>query len=246
MKKKFFSVIVAIIAMLALSLNVFAANSIVGSIDMPQASSDKGSVTLGKVPSGKYSRDLQNVIDRLNNAARNSSVKNAFGDKLPSSVNLYDKNGVLKKNIDLGVYKFLSPVMDLTFDGVTPSADNPVRVTFVANNMTDNIQVDILYYCPEHGWEVLQGEKVSDNQVAAYFHAGSSVVALIYRDKTALTGTNFSVPAPVLLILSKNCVVLHCGILFTLVLATCTKTVLTLSLFVTASETTMVLFPPHA
>ena len=108
MKKKFFSVIVAIIAMLALSLNVFAANSIVGSIDMPQASSDKGSVTLGKVPSGKYSRDLQNVIDRLNNAARNSSVKNAFGDKLPSSVNLYDKNGVLKKNIDLGVYKFLS------------------------------------------------------------------------------------------------------------------------------------------
>ena len=194
MKKKFFSVIVAIIAMLALSLNVFAANSIVGSIDMPQASSDKGSVTLGKVHSGKYSRDLQNVIDRLNNAARNSSVKNAFGDKLPSSVNLYDKNGVLKKNIDLGVYKFLSPVMDLTFDGVTPSADNPVRVTFVANNMTDNIQVDILYYCPEHGWEVLQGEKVSDNQVAAYFHAGSSVVALIYRDKTALTGTNQTSP----------------------------------------------------
>ena len=84
--------------------------------------------------------------------------------------------------------------MDLTFDGVTPSADNPVRVTFVANNMTDNIQVDILYYCPEHGWEVLQGEKVSDNQVAAYFHAGSSVVALIYRDKTALTGTSQTSP----------------------------------------------------
>ena len=77
---------------------------------------------------------------------------------------------------------------------VTPSADNPVRVTFVANNMTDNIQVDILYYCPEHGWEVLQGEKVSDNQVAAYFHAGSSVVALIYRDKTALTGTSQTSP----------------------------------------------------
>lgn len=194
MKKKFFSVIAAIIAILALSLNVFAADSIVGSIDMPQASSDKGSVTLGKVPAGKYSRQVQDVIDRLNNATRNSNVKNAFGDKLPSSVNLHDKNGVLKKNIDLGVYKFLSPVMDLTFDGATPSADNPVRVTFVANNMTDNIQVDILYYCPEHGWEVLQGEKVSDNQVAAYFHAGSSVVALIYRDKTALTGTSQTSP----------------------------------------------------
>lgn len=38
---------------------------------------------------------------------------------------------------------------------------DPVRVTFVANNMTDNIQVDILYYCPEHGWEVLQGGSFS-------------------------------------------------------------------------------------
>ena len=59
--------------------------------------------------------------------------------------------------------------MDIYFDSVTPTADDPVRVTFVANNMTDNIQVDILYYCPEHGWEVLQGEKISDNQVAGLF-----------------------------------------------------------------------------
>lgn len=51
-------------------------------------------------------------------------------------------------------------------------------------------QVDILYYCPEHGWEVLQGEKISDNQVAAYFHAGSSVMALIYREKGATVGTS--------------------------------------------------------
>ncbi len=80
--------------------------------------------------------------------------------------------------------------MDITFDSVTPTADDPVRVTFVANNMTDNIQVDILYYCPEHGWEVLQGEKISDNQVAAYFHAGSSVMALIYREKGATVGTS--------------------------------------------------------
>ena len=104
--------------------------------------------------------------------------------------NLYDKSNVLKKNIDPSTYKFLSPVMDITFDSVTPTADDPVRVTFVANNMTDNIQVDILYYCPEHGWEVLQGEKISDNQVAAYFHAGSSVMALIYRETGATVGTS--------------------------------------------------------
>lgn len=38
--------------------------------------------------------------------------------------------------------------------------------------------------------DILQGEKISDNQVAAYFHAGSSVMALIYREKGATVGTS--------------------------------------------------------
>lgn len=145
---------------------------------------------LSAVDLSKYSEELQQIIDRLNNARRGTTVKDAFGDALPSPINLYGQNSIIKRGIDLGLYKFLSPVMDVTFDSVTPTADDPVRVTFVANNMTDNIQVDILYYCPEHGWEVLQGEKISDNQVAAYFHAGSSVMALIYREKGATVGTS--------------------------------------------------------
>lgn len=159
-------------------------------IDMPNASSDRGKVTLSAVDLSKYSEELQRIIDRLNNARRGTTVKDAFGDALPSPINLYGQNSIIKRGIDLGLYKFLSPVMDVTFDSVTPTADDPVRVTFVANNMTDNIQVDILYYCPEHGWEVLQGERISDNQVAAYFHAGSSVMALIYREKGATVGTS--------------------------------------------------------
>lgn len=190
MKKTFLKAFTAVIAVLALSLNVFAAGSIVGSIDMPNASSDRGKVTLSAVDLSKYSEELQQIIDRLNNARRGTTVKDAFGDALPSPINLYGQNSIIKRGIDLGLYKFLSPVMDITFDSVTPTADDPVRVTFVANNMTDNIQVDILYYCPEHGWEVLQGEKISDNQVAAYFHAGSSVMALIYREKGATVGTS--------------------------------------------------------
>lgn len=157
---------------------------------MPNASSDRGKVTLSAVDLSKYSEELQRIIDRLNNARRSTTVKDAFGDALPSPINLYGQNSIIKRGIDLGLYKFLSPVMDVTFDSVTPTADDPVRVTFVANNMTDNIQVDILYYCPEHGWEVLQGERISDNQVAAYFHAGSSVMALIYREKGATVGTS--------------------------------------------------------
>ena len=157
---------------------------------MPNASSDRGKVTLSAVDLSKYSEELQRIIDRLNNARRGTTVKDAFGDALPSPINLYGQNSIIKRGIDLGLYKFLSPVMDVTFDSMTPTADDPVRVTFVANNMTDNIQVDILYYCPEHGWEVLQGERISDNQVAAYFHAGSSVMALIYREKGATVGTS--------------------------------------------------------
>lgn len=157
---------------------------------MPNASSDRGKVTLSAVDLSKYNEELQRIIDRLNNARRGTTVKDAFGDALPSPINLYGQNSIIKRGIDLGLYKFLSPVMDVTFDSVTPTADDPVRVTFVANNMTDNIQVDILYYCPEHGWEVLQGERISDNQVAAYFHAGSSVMALIYREKGATVGTS--------------------------------------------------------
>lgn len=157
---------------------------------MPNASSDRGKVTLSAVDLSKYSEELQRIIDRLNNARRGTTVKDAFGDALPSPINLYGQNSIIKRGIDLGLYKFLSPVMDVTFDSVTPTADDPVRVTFVANNMTDNIQVDILYYCPEHGWEVLHGERISDNQVAAYFHAGSSVMALIYREKGATVGTS--------------------------------------------------------
>ncbi len=40
--------------------------------------------------------------------------------------------------------------------GVQASAGNLVKVTFVANNMTDGMIVDILYYCAEHGWEVVK------------------------------------------------------------------------------------------
>ena len=116
MKKTFLKAFTAVIAVLALSLNVFAAGSIVGSIDMPNASSDRGKVTLSAVDLSKYSEELQRIIDRLNNARRGTTVKDAFGDDLPSPINLYGQNSIIKKGIDLGLYKFLSPVMDITFD----------------------------------------------------------------------------------------------------------------------------------
>lgn len=97
MKKTFLKAFTAVIAVLALSLNVFAAGSIIGSIDMPNASSDRGKVTLSAVDLSKYSEKLQRIINRLNNARRGTTVKDAFGDDLPDSINLYDKSNVLKR-----------------------------------------------------------------------------------------------------------------------------------------------------
>lgn len=187
MKNRLFTGFVAVAAALSMTLNVMAAGSIVGAIDTPQVSVGEGSVTLEKVESDTYEEKLQEVVEKVNAAPQDATVKDAFGEKLPQTIDLYDKEGLEKKNIDLSEYRFLSPVMDLQLSGVTPTAANPVKVTFVANNMTDNLIVDVLHYCGEHGWEVLEGEKLSANQVAAYFHSASPV-ALIYKEKPVSGG----------------------------------------------------------
>ena len=153
-----------------------------GIIDIPNASADKGNVKISTVKEDMYYVDLQRIVEKLNGTSRTSTVKAAFGEDLPSSTNLYGQEGIKRKNIDLDDYKFLSPVLDIKID-YTATEDNPVKITFVANNMTDNMTVDILYYCNEHGWEVIEGEKISGNQVEGYLHSSGAGIpgALIYK-----------------------------------------------------------------
>lgn len=181
MIKKFVKGIIAAMTVMSVSMTAMAAGSIVGSIDMPKVSSSAGSVSLVNVTAGMYDEQLQAVVDALNRAGRDVSVAEAFGTDLPV-VNLYNAEGLKQENINLGEYKFLSPVMDLQIKDAVPSAENPVTVTFVANNMTDNIEVSVLHFCEEHNWELLETEKVSSNQVSADFHSASPV-ALIYKEK---------------------------------------------------------------
>lgn len=191
MKKRFMAGVVAAVTALAMSISVLAAGSIVGSIDMPNASVDRGSVTLSPVAPGIYADDLQKVVDDLNAADADTTVTGAFGNSLPSSFDYYTQEGLKIKGYSLDGYKFLSPVMDLKVTGTQASLDNLMKITFVANNMTDGMVVDILYYCSEHGWEVLKGVRVSGNQIMAYFHSVSegSPVALIYKRGT-VSGEN--------------------------------------------------------
>ena len=193
MKKGLLKGMIAVVMAFAMSANVMAAGSIVGALDPAKVSSSEGNVTLSPVTPGMYEEELQRVVDKLNAAPRDSSVADAFGEDLPQ-IDLYDASGLKLENVDMTQYKFLSPVMDLQITDVVPTAEKPVRVTFVANNMTDNIEVDVLHYCDDHKWEVLQGDRISSNEVAADFHSACPV-ALIYKEKApAVVDTDIKSP----------------------------------------------------
>lgn len=193
MKKGLLKGMIAVVMAFAMSANVMAAGSIVGALDPAKVSASEGNVTLSPVTPGMYEEELQRVVDKLNAATRDLSVADAFGEDLPQ-IDLYDASGLKIEKVDLTQYKFLSPVMDLQITDVVPTAEKPVRVTFVANNMTDNIEVDVLHYCDDHKWEVLQGDRISSNEVAADFHSACPV-ALIYKEKApAVVDTDIKSP----------------------------------------------------
>lgn len=149
-------------------------------------------VTLTKDVENLYEEVIQNAVKILNEAKADTTVADAFkeifADKAEEEmlkIKLHKLDGTVEEEaVDLSAYKFISPVMDLKLEleeGQEISEENPVEVTFTANNMTDNIQVDVLHYCEEHEWEVLESEKVSENQIKASFHSASPI-ALIYKE----------------------------------------------------------------
>ena len=164
-----------------------------------EVSTETVGVTLSAVKEDTYEEELQTQVDALNNAPAESTVKDAFltvfeETELPQ-VDLYNAGELSQEDMDLSEFKFLSPVMELSLE-TEPTAEEPVDVTFTANNMTDQIEVFILHYCEEHNWEMLETEKISDNQVTATFHSASPV-ALIYRElpeEKAETDTDVTAP----------------------------------------------------
>lgn len=105
--------------------------------------------------------------------------------------------------------KVMTPVKEMVIEGVQPTRENPVNVTFTANNITEDIDVYVLHYCSECGWELLNtknpseleddekteenvdinidetedSEEVSqENQTVATFHS-LSPICLVYTEK---------------------------------------------------------------
>ncbi len=169
-------------------------NKVVGGLnaDIKVENVENVAVTLTKDVENLYEEVIQKAVKILNEAKADTTVADAFkeifADKAEeemSKIKLHKLDGTVEEEaVDLSEYKFISPVMELKIEleeGQEISEENPVEVTFTANNMTDEIQVDVLHYCEEHEWEVLEGEKVSENQIKASFHSASPI-ALIYKE----------------------------------------------------------------
>lgn len=205
--KKLVTGVLAAVSAAAMSVSVMAAGSITGSVDTnnvtaqttPQntETTEKNELvgdieveletvgaSLTKDVKNLYEEEVQKIVDALNSADAETTVKDAFiqilGEENLPKFTLHKLDGSQEEDIDLGEYKFISPVMDLKLEK-EPTEENPIEVTFTVNNMTDNIQVDVLHFCEEHNWELLEGEKVSDNQVKSSFHSASPI-ALIYKE----------------------------------------------------------------
>lgn len=221
MKKRVVSIFAVSAAVLAMSVNVMAAGSVTGgNVDTNNVTvsgtttaadttqglvGDKASVevsgeaTLTKNVEGLYEEEVQTVVDALNEVGAETTVldafKSVFADADMPEISHFKLDGSTEENVDLSEYKFLSPVMDLKIEGAEPTEENPVKVTFTVNNLTDNIEVSVLHYCEEHGWEMMETEVVGDNQISAEFHSAGGPVALIYKEKPA-EETDTEVVAP--------------------------------------------------
>ena len=163
-------------------------NLVVGGLDNATVEPlEEGTVVWQDIDREKYTEEELEVVDSLNNADTEATVKDAFGDLIDLTlVKLFEKNvEVTDEDFDvvefLDELKFLSPVWELIFDGVEPTMENPVLCTFTVNNLTEDMEVYMLYKCEEHGWELLSTEKVADNQVEVAIHSTSAPTALVYR-----------------------------------------------------------------
>ncbi|ANU77723.1 hypothetical protein ADH70_018025 [Blautia pseudococcoides] len=191
MKRKAAAAIAAaVLITLASAATALAAPSIVGSIDMPQVSASRGSVTLEGVVPEKYEEEVRNVIVSIDAANVDSTLNDVFAGLSLADLNIpiiRMDSQIEVEAADLKEFKFLSPVMELSIADAVPTEENPVEVTFTVNNLTDNIEVFVLHFCEKHSWELLRTEKLSDNQIKSAFHSASPVV-LVYREKDAKIG----------------------------------------------------------
>lgn len=149
---------------------------------------EEGTVIWEELDPENYTEEELEVINQLNEAEEDMSLKEAFGDLVDlTEMKLFVVNGDESEaeaaEIEqlLSELRFLSPVWELKFDGIEPTKEKPVLCTFTANNLTEDMEVYVLFNCKEDGWELLETEKTEDSQVEVLIHSVSGPAALVYR-----------------------------------------------------------------
>lgn len=146
-----------------------------GNGGIASVSSDRGTAVLSE---SFNDSQLQSEVDKINGMLDQNLSKALGIDELE----IYDKNTKVVSKVNLSNYKFLTKLSNLTIDAdPIPSSDEPVKIDFVCNNITSDIEVYVLHKCDVHGWELLESSK-NENVVSASFHSASPV-ALVYLEK---------------------------------------------------------------
>lgn len=138
-------------------------------------SSDRGTAVL--------SDTFEDPLDQAEADRINGMLSQPLSEVLQlKALSIYGLDTRYIENQDISAFKFLTKVHNLKLDAdPAPANDNPVKVRFVCNNITPDIEVFVLHKCSEHAWELLKTEG-EDNMISAAFHSASPV-ALVYRNK---------------------------------------------------------------
>lgn len=142
-----------------------------------------------------YPEEIRKLIEAVDEARPETSVAALLAEAyegvpegLPD-LDVYDTKSIYEEEKDglelLQELTFLTEIASISFENVEPTEEEPVEVTFTVNNATDRMEIYVLNYCDEHGWELLETEinEENPNQLTARFHAKASLIAFVYREK---------------------------------------------------------------
>ncbi|HIZ23474.1 MAG TPA: hypothetical protein IAA21_11885, partial [Candidatus Blautia faecigallinarum] len=145
--KKLFAAILSVGMIISGTTAAMAAPSMMNALDTNQVSASEGTVTVEEKSvediTAEYGEDAGKVAEAIQSATVDSTLQEVFENALGAE-NIADleiklfQDGVEGEAVDLSSMKVLSPLVDLQLDGAEPTEENPVDVTFTANNMTDD------------------------------------------------------------------------------------------------------------
>lgn len=202
MKKTIVTMLISTVLFLTMSITTLAAGSISGaSFDISRIEAENVVVDKKSAENVVYAQEVQAIVDAVYDVFESGEDENkSIGDIMrpltSQSIDRYWWKDVDERNVDLGKYKVLyNTVFDITLIQGDPSVTPGVIKLQDLQRLTNEIDADVLHYCSEHGWEILNGvENVAEKSLLVEYHSFSPSI-IIYKDKQKSTGGGWSAPS---------------------------------------------------